>query len=64
MVTSVAAELAARDVHVKGVDELKRWDMASMAAKWATLFEEGLLDETKRGVDGETDEGSRRAWED
>lgn len=57
LVTSVAAELEARD----GVGELRKWDMETLAARWAGLFEEGLRDEAKRGVDGDADGVSRRA---
>lgn len=53
LVTSVAAELRGRDDGEHGVGELVGWDMASLAAQWARLFEEGLRDETKRVVDGE-----------
>jgi lipoyl(octanoyl) transferase len=52
LVTSVAAELGGG---------LKDRDMASLAARWAELFEEGLIDETKRDVEGEVNSGLRRA---
>lgn len=52
LVTSVAAELGGG---------LKDWDMASLAARWAELFEEGLRDEAKRDVEGEVNSGLRRA---
>ncbi|KAM0439565.1 hypothetical protein ACHAPT_000656 [Fusarium lateritium] len=53
LVTSVAAEL--------GGSSVKDWDMASLAERWAELFEEGLRDETKRDVEGEVNSGLRRA---
>lgn len=49
-VTSVAAELQRRDGDVKA---LAGWNMAALAERWATLFDEGLVDATMRGVDGE-----------
>ncbi|POR38922.1 Putative octanoyltransferase [Tolypocladium paradoxum] len=46
-VTSVAAEA--------GDGLLASWDVAELAAHWARIFEEGLLDERRRGGDdGET----------
>ncbi|WXC59120.1 hypothetical protein SNK03_005005 [Fusarium graminearum] len=57
LVTSVAAELKENG----DVSRLDGWDMASLAARWATMFEEGLVDETKRDVDGEASTGLRRA---
>ncbi|KAH6888070.1 hypothetical protein B0T10DRAFT_66722 [Thelonectria olida] len=50
VVTSVAAELQQRDGNV---GKMAEWDMPALAARWARLFDEGLLDATKRGVDGE-----------
>lgn len=41
-VTSAAAELS-------GEPEI--WNLARLAERWASIFEEGLLDETKRGSD-------------
>ncbi|KAL2689759.1 hypothetical protein Neosp_003820 [[Neocosmospora] mangrovei] len=52
LVTSVAAELGGG---------LKDWDMASLAARWAELFEEGLRNEAKRDVEGEVNSDLRRA---
>jgi lipoyl(octanoyl) transferase len=57
LVTSVAAEL--RDNG--DISRLGGWDMASLATRWATMFDEGLVDETKRGVDGEASTELRRA---
>ncbi|KAF4994954.1 hypothetical protein FGRMN_5445 [Fusarium graminum] len=57
LVTSVAAELSERNE----VALLDGWDIASLAARWATLFDEGLANETKRDVDGEVNSGLRRA---
>lgn len=57
LVTSVAAELREKG----DVSRLNGWDMASLATKWATMFDEGLVDETKRDVDGEASSGLRRA---
>lgn len=51
LVTSVVAE---------GGD-MGGWDMGLLAARWASLFEEGLRDEARRGVDGEVDLSFRRA---
>ncbi|KAF4968598.1 hypothetical protein FZEAL_10361 [Fusarium zealandicum] len=51
LVTSVAAELREKG----SVERLGDWDMASLAARWARLFEEGLKDDTKRDVEGEVD---------
>lgn len=52
-VTSVAAEA--------GGALTGRWDVAELAAHWARMFEEGLLDEARRGGDdGETSARLRR----
>ncbi|KAF7542218.1 hypothetical protein G7Z17_g11773 [Cylindrodendrum hubeiense] len=59
LVTSVAAELQERD----GGGRLVGWDMAGLAARWARLFEEGLINQTKRGVDGEVDVSLRQVKE-
>jgi lipoyl(octanoyl) transferase len=40
LVTSVAAEV--------GLDSAIGWDLQDLAGRWASFFEEGLLDETKR----------------
>lgn len=40
LVTSVAAEV--------GLDSALGWDLEDLARRWALLFEEGLLDETRR----------------
>ncbi|TWU75162.1 hypothetical protein ED733_004090 [Metarhizium rileyi] len=42
LVTSVAAEV--------GVDSALGWDLEDLAGRWASLFEEGLMDEAKRSV--------------
>ncbi|KAH7158092.1 hypothetical protein B0J13DRAFT_188464 [Dactylonectria estremocensis] len=62
LVTSVAAELQDRG----STNRLAKSDltMANLAARWARLFEEGLRDQTKRGVEGETDASFRQAKED
>lgn len=44
LVTSVAAEV--------GVDSALGWDLEDLAGRWATLFDEGLVDEAKRSVGG------------
>ncbi|KAI5464124.1 hypothetical protein BGZ63DRAFT_401102 [Mariannaea sp. PMI_226] len=50
LVTSVAAELRERDGEL---GRLSSWNMSTLAAQWARLFEKGLLDEAKRGIEGE-----------
>ncbi|KAF4968967.1 hypothetical protein FSARC_3731 [Fusarium sarcochroum] len=57
LVTSVAAELNERG----DVTRLRDWDIAFLADRWARLFEEGLMDEGKRDVDGVLNAGLRRA---
>ncbi|KAM0208318.1 hypothetical protein ACHAQD_005940 [Fusarium lateritium] len=57
LVTSVAAELGEKG----DVTLLDGWDIASLADRWAVLFDEGLVDEAKRDVDGEVNSGLRRA---
>ncbi|KAJ4018231.1 hypothetical protein NW752_002136 [Fusarium irregulare] len=57
LVTSVAAELRERG----DISRLDRWDMTTLANRWATMFDEGLVDEAKRDVDGEVSSGLRRA---
>ncbi|GAO15448.1 hypothetical protein UVI_02056900 [Ustilaginoidea virens] len=54
LVTSVASEV--------GTDSAIGWDLEDLAGRWAALFEEGLLDETKRRSDGgeANDDGLRR----
>ncbi|KAF5011097.1 hypothetical protein FDECE_2779 [Fusarium decemcellulare] len=59
LVTSVAAELRQRD----GVEGFGDWDMASLAARWARLFEEGLKDEAKREVEIEASSFRRASVE-
>ncbi|KAK7408838.1 hypothetical protein QQX98_008960 [Neonectria punicea] len=63
LVTSVATELQQRDGE-DASDGLVNLDMATLAARWAVLFEEGLIDATKREVDGEMDVSSRRVKKD
>ncbi|KPM45083.1 hypothetical protein AK830_g1426 [Neonectria ditissima] len=62
-VTSVATELQ-QQLGENGADELLRLGMAGLAARWAMLFEEGLVDATKREVNGETDVSLRRVKKD
>ncbi|KAL9566392.1 hypothetical protein ACKAV7_009307 [Fusarium commune] len=57
LVTSVAAELAMKD----GIARLGGWNTASLAAVWAKIFEEGIVDDTKRSIDGEGSSQFRRA---
>ncbi|KAF5549271.1 lipoyl(octanoyl) transferase [Fusarium phyllophilum] len=57
LVTSVAAELAMKD----GIARLGGWNTASLAAVWAKIFEEGIVDVTKRSIDGEGSSQFRRA---
>ncbi|KAM0560964.1 hypothetical protein ACHAPJ_003463 [Fusarium lateritium] len=57
LVTSVAAELKEKG----DVARLGDWDITSLADRWARLFEEGLVDEAKRDVDGEVNSALRRA---
>ncbi|GAB0138354.1 hypothetical protein EsDP_00006589 [Epichloe bromicola] len=44
LVTSVAAEF--------GTDSSMGWDLEDLAGRWAALFEEGMLDESKRSRGG------------
>ncbi|RGP59262.1 lipoyl octanoyl transferase [Fusarium longipes] len=57
LVTSVATELKGNG----DISRLEGWDMASLATRWATMFDEGLVDVTKRDVDGEASIKLRRA---
>lgn len=45
LVTSIAAEAAG------GLP--KEWDIPTLAGRWASIFEEGLRDASRRGLDGE-----------
>lgn len=53
LVTSVAAEV--------GTDSSMGWDLEDLAGRWAALFEEGMLDESKRSRgSGEAEDRLRR----
>jgi lipoyl(octanoyl) transferase len=45
--TSVAAELGDKAANIT-------WDLQDLANRWATIFEQGLLDVSKRGTDART----------
>ncbi|KAF4344635.1 lipoyl(octanoyl) transferase [Fusarium beomiforme] len=57
LVTSVAAELGEKG----DMARLGGWNIASLAAEWARLFDEGIVDETKRNVEGERSSQLRQA---
>ncbi|KAF4435398.1 hypothetical protein F53441_13500 [Fusarium austroafricanum] len=57
LVTSVTAELREKGT----VAQLRDWDITTVAARWAKIFGEGIMDNTKRGVDSNERSEFRRA---